>query len=86
MNILDDDAGLDGHHQLAALMEANVHPPIGETLELALVELERGCVRRLAVSQGLQSDRLGAWRIRRDTTRPGITPQAEGERILNGYA
>ncbi|MHA6641053.1 PaaI family thioesterase [Mesorhizobium sp. A623] len=44
MNILDNDAGLDGHDQLAALMKANVHPPIGETLAFALVELERGRV------------------------------------------
>lgn len=44
MNILDDPAGLDGHDQLAALMKANVHPPIGETLDFALVELERGRV------------------------------------------
>lgn len=44
MNILANDAGLDGHDQLAALMSANMHPPIGEALEFALVELERGRV------------------------------------------
>lgn len=44
MNILANDAGLDGHDQLAALMNANIHPPIGETLEFALIELERGRV------------------------------------------
>lgn len=44
MNILDNEACLDGHDQLAALMKANTHPPIGETLEFALIELERGRV------------------------------------------
>lgn len=44
MNILANDAGVDGHDQLAALMNANIHPPIGETLEFALIELERGRV------------------------------------------
>ena len=44
MNILANDAGLDGHDQLAALMSANIHPPIGETLEFVLIELERGRV------------------------------------------
>ena len=44
MNVLIDYAELDGHDQLAALMAANRHPPIGETLEFALVELERGRV------------------------------------------
>ena len=44
MNITDELATLDGHDQLAALMEANRHPPIGETLEFYLVELERGRV------------------------------------------
>ena len=44
MNILEGEAGLDGHDQLAALMKANIHPPIGETLDFALVELERGRV------------------------------------------
>lgn len=44
MNVLTDHADLDGHDQLAALMAANRHPPIGETLEFALVELERGRV------------------------------------------
>lgn len=44
MNILDNSAGLDGYDQLAALMAANIHPPIGETLDFALVELERGRV------------------------------------------
>lgn len=42
MNIFDNEAGLDGHDQLAALMDADIHPPIGETLDFALVELERG--------------------------------------------
>ncbi len=42
MNVLTDLADLDGHDQLAALMAANRHPPIGETLEFVLVELERG--------------------------------------------
>lgn len=44
MNVTLDLADLDGHDQLAALMAANRHPPIGETLEFALVELERGRV------------------------------------------
>lgn len=44
MNVLNDHADLDGHDQLAALMKANRHPPIGETLDFALVELERGRV------------------------------------------
>lgn len=44
MNIIDELATLDGHDQLAALIEANRHPPIGETLEFYLVELERGRV------------------------------------------
>lgn len=44
MNIFDNERALDGHDQLAALMKANIHPPIGETLEFALVELERGRV------------------------------------------
>ncbi|MNR07876.1 thioesterase [compost metagenome] len=43
MNVLTNHADLDGHDQLAALMAANRHPPIGET-EFALVELERGRV------------------------------------------
>ncbi|KQS49058.1 MULTISPECIES: PaaI family thioesterase [unclassified Sphingomonas] len=44
MNVLTDHAELDGHDQLAALMAANVHPPIHETLDIVLVELERGRV------------------------------------------
>jgi uncharacterized protein (TIGR00369 family) len=44
MNILTTEEGLDGHDQLATLMKANIQPPIGETLEFALVELERGRV------------------------------------------
>jgi len=44
MNISHELADLDGHDQLAALMAANRHPPIGETLEFYLVELERGRV------------------------------------------
>lgn len=44
MNILESNHGLDGHDQLAALMQAGIQPPIGETLEFALVELERGRV------------------------------------------
>lgn len=44
MNISHDMTDLDGHDQLAALMAANRHPPIGETLEFYLVELERGRV------------------------------------------
>lgn len=44
MNILHELAGLDGYDQLAALMDANRHPPIGETLEFYLVELDRGQV------------------------------------------
>jgi uncharacterized protein (TIGR00369 family) len=44
MNVLTDSAGLDGYGQLAALIAANRHPPIGETLEFWLVELERGRV------------------------------------------
>lgn len=63
MNVLTDLADLDGHDQLAALMAANRHPPIGETLEFALVELERGRVvsrdHRLARST-IQSDRCMA--------------------------
>ncbi|WP_259467655.1 PaaI family thioesterase [Sphingomonas sp. PP-F2F-G114-C0414] len=41
---MTDHAELDGHDQLAALMAANVHPPIHETLDIVLVELERGRV------------------------------------------
>ena len=44
MNILEKNDCLDGHDQLAALMKANIHPPIGDTLEFALVELGRGRV------------------------------------------
>ncbi|WP_313904253.1 PaaI family thioesterase [Rhizobium leguminosarum] len=42
--MLTDLADLDGHDQLAGLMAADRHPPIGETLEFKLVELERGRV------------------------------------------
>ena len=44
MNITEELSSLDGHDQLAALMEVKRHPPIGETLEFYLVELERGRV------------------------------------------
>lgn len=44
MNVIDNNSNLDGHDQLAALLEAGIQPPIGETLEFALVELERGRV------------------------------------------
>jgi uncharacterized protein (TIGR00369 family) len=44
MNVSQDMAGLDGHDQLAALMAADRHPPIGETLEFRLIELARGRV------------------------------------------
>ncbi|TDW59555.1 hypothetical protein EDF57_11348 [Novosphingobium sp. PhB55] len=44
MNVTQDLADLDGHDQLAALIAANRQPPIGETLEFRLVELERGRV------------------------------------------
>lgn len=44
MNVLTEHAGLDGHDQLAALMAANRQPPIGETLDFTMVELERGRV------------------------------------------
>lgn len=44
MNVLDNKDSLDGHDQLAALLKANIQPPIGETLAFALVELERGRV------------------------------------------
>lgn len=44
MNVTQELADLDGHDQLAALMTANRNPPIGETLEFRLVELERGRV------------------------------------------
>lgn len=44
MNIVLEHAELDGHDQLATLMAENRHPPIGETLEFKLVELERGRV------------------------------------------
>ncbi len=44
MNITEELSSLDGHDQLAALMAANRHPPIGETLDFYLVELERGRV------------------------------------------
>lgn len=42
--MLLDHADLDGHDQLAALMAESRYPPIGETLEFYLVELERGQV------------------------------------------
>jgi len=44
MNVLLDHVDLDGYDQLATLMAENRHPPIGETLEFYLVELERGHV------------------------------------------
>jgi len=44
MNVLTDHADLDGHDQLAALIATDRQPPIGETLEFRLVELERGRV------------------------------------------
>ncbi len=44
MNVLTDHVDLDGHDQLAALMATNRNPPIGDTLEFALIELERGRV------------------------------------------
>lgn len=44
MNVLHNNDSLDGHDQLAALLKANIQPPIGETLAFALVELERGRV------------------------------------------
>lgn len=44
VNITEELSSLDGHDQLAALMEVKRHPPIGETLEFYLVELERGRV------------------------------------------
>ncbi|MEI5687031.1 PaaI family thioesterase [Sphingomonas kyungheensis] len=44
MNVLTEHAGHDGHDQLAALMAANRQPPIGETLDFTMVELERGRV------------------------------------------
>jgi uncharacterized protein (TIGR00369 family) len=44
MKVTQDLTDLDGHDQLAALMAANRQPPIGETLEFRLVELERGRV------------------------------------------
>lgn len=44
MNVTRDHAGLNGHDQLAALLAAGIQPPIGETLDFALVELERGRV------------------------------------------
>lgn len=44
MNVTQDFANLDGHDQLAALIAADRHPPIGETLEFYLIELERGRV------------------------------------------
>lgn len=42
MNVSQEMEHLSGYDQLAALMAENQHPPIGETLEFALVELERG--------------------------------------------
>jgi len=44
MNVTQDLADLDGHDQLAAMIAAGQNPPIGETLEFRLVELERGRV------------------------------------------
>ncbi len=44
MNVTLDHADLDGHDQLAELMATGRQPPIGETLEFGLVELERGRV------------------------------------------
>lgn len=54
MNITEELASLDGHDQLAALMAANRHPPIGETLEFYLLELERGRV----VFEGMPTRRV----------------------------
>lgn len=44
MNVTDEHASLDGHDQLALLMAENRNPPIGDTLEFSLVELQRGRV------------------------------------------
>lgn len=44
MNVTHDLPELDGYGQLAALLANNTNPPIGETLEFYLVELERGRV------------------------------------------
>ncbi len=44
MNVTKRFPDLDGHDQLAELMANGQHPPIGETLEFYLVELERGRV------------------------------------------
>ncbi len=44
VNVAVEYAHLSGYDQLAALMAEQRHPPIGETLEFYLVELERGRV------------------------------------------
>lgn len=54
MNVSQELADLDGHDQLAALMASGQHPPIGETLEFYIVELDRG----RAVFEGSPSRRV----------------------------
>jgi uncharacterized protein (TIGR00369 family) len=40
--IRNNAAGLDGLAQLKSLLDAGVQPPIGETLQFSLVEIEKG--------------------------------------------
>lgn len=54
MNVMTEYAHLDGHDQLAALLAAGRQPPIGETLNFRLVELERGRV----VFEGMPDHRV----------------------------
>lgn len=54
MNVMTEYAHLDGHDQLAALLAAGRQPPIGETLNFRLVEIERGRV----VFEGMPDHRV----------------------------
>jgi uncharacterized protein (TIGR00369 family) len=42
MNVIESSAGLSGLEQLKSLLASGIRPPIGETLEFDLVEIEEG--------------------------------------------
>jgi hypothetical protein len=64
MNILDNEAGLDGHDQLAALMKANIHQPIGATLDFTPVELKVACHRAFSIPNRAFAGGLGGTDLR----------------------
>ncbi|MDF0699434.1 hypothetical protein PYR71_23600 [Rhizobium sp. MC63] len=77
MNILDSNHGLDGHDQLAALMQTGIQPPIGETLVFALVELERGRVvfeERHLTRSSILSAQYMVVTLQRYSTAPAAVP------------